>query len=61
MSSWQVFDDPENRKALVNRPALGVFPNKNWVELLRRVLLSCAPQGLSEVLYMRYYMVIFPV
>jgi len=45
----KVFDDPEKRRALVNRPALGVFPNKNYVDLLRNVLISCAPQGLTEV------------
>ncbi|KAL1132085.1 hypothetical protein AAG570_010043, partial [Ranatra chinensis] len=36
-------------KTIVNRPALGVFPGKDWPEKLKSVLLSVAPKGLSKV------------
>jgi 4-aminobutyrate aminotransferase / (S)-3-amino-2-methylpropionate transaminase len=33
----------------VNRPALGVFPSKDWPEKLKNVMLSVAPNGLNNV------------
>lgn len=35
--------------ALINRPALGVFPGKDWPEQLNTVLRSIAPKGLSHL------------
>ncbi|XP_028170076.1 4-aminobutyrate aminotransferase, mitochondrial, partial [Ostrinia furnacalis] len=43
------FNDEHNLKALVNRPALGVFPSKDWPEKVKSVLLSVAPQGLNNI------------
>ncbi|CAG9783729.1 unnamed protein product [Diatraea saccharalis] len=43
------FADQHNLKSLINRPALGVFPSKDWPEKLRNVLLSVAPSGLTGV------------
>ena len=43
------FNDKRAMQALVNRPALGVFPGHDWVNQLRNVLLSCAPPGLDQV------------
>lgn len=37
------------QKALINRPALGVFPAADWPEKLRNVLLSVAPQGMTQI------------
>ncbi|XP_026329213.1 4-aminobutyrate aminotransferase, mitochondrial-like [Hyposmocoma kahamanoa] len=42
-------NNPSNVKALVNRPALGVFPSKDWPCMLEQVLLSCAPPGMCHV------------
>ncbi|CAH0555323.1 unnamed protein product [Brassicogethes aeneus] len=44
----KVFEDQSNLKALVNRPALGVFPGAYWPEKLRSVLLSVSP-GLPNI------------
>jgi 4-aminobutyrate aminotransferase / (S)-3-amino-2-methylpropionate transaminase len=35
--------------ALVNRPALGNFPQHDWAEILETGILSVAPNGLSQV------------
>lgn len=43
------FEDESNLRALVNRPALGVFPGADWPEKLQKVLLSVAPEGLTNV------------
>ncbi|RZC39908.1 4-aminobutyrate aminotransferase, mitochondrial-like, partial [Asbolus verrucosus] len=43
-----VFNNEENLKALVNRPALGVFPGDYWPGKLRDVLLAISP-GLPNV------------
>ncbi|KAL4705147.1 hypothetical protein ACJJTC_018718 [Scirpophaga incertulas] len=45
----KAFEDDHNLKALINRPALGVFPSMDWPEKLKAVLLSVAPKGLSCV------------
>ena len=47
----KAFDDPHDLKALVNRPALGVYPATDWAERLTNVLLSVAPKGLDQVTY----------
>ena len=46
----KAFEDPHDLKALVNRPALGVYPATDWTERLTNVLLSCAPKGLEQVI-----------
>ena len=33
---------------MVNRPALGVYPAKEWPDMLRTVLMSIAPKGLES-------------
>lgn len=43
------FDSNSALRALVNRPALGVYPGADWVKQLYQVLLSAAPQGLNQV------------
>lgn len=43
------FENQQNLKALVNRPALGVFPSASWPEKLRNVLLPHAPNGLNHI------------
>ncbi|KAG7307587.1 hypothetical protein JYU34_007809 [Plutella xylostella] len=43
------FEDQKNIKALVNRPALGVFPDKEWPQKLRDILLPVAPSGLTNI------------
>ncbi|KAK9882647.1 hypothetical protein WA026_022515 [Henosepilachna vigintioctopunctata] len=43
-----VFKQENTLKALINRPALGVFPGDYWPSLLKDVLLSISP-GLSQV------------
>lgn len=35
--------------ALVNRPALGVFPGEDWPQRLQSVLMSIAPKGLTHI------------
>ncbi|CAG7728111.1 unnamed protein product [Allacma fusca] len=37
------------RRTLINRPALGVYPSKNWVEELKSSVLSVAPKGLNQI------------
>ncbi|XP_037813046.1 4-aminobutyrate aminotransferase, mitochondrial [Lucilia sericata] len=44
-----VFQNEANLKSLINRPALGVFPNKEWPEKLRNVLLEVAPKGMDNL------------
>ncbi|KAG5346135.1 GABT protein, partial [Acromyrmex charruanus] len=43
--------DPVNQRIIANRPALGVFPGKDWPNRLRDVLLKkeLAPPGLSHI------------
>jgi 4-aminobutyrate aminotransferase/(S)-3-amino-2-methylpropionate transaminase len=43
-----VWKSDHNVRTLVNRPALGYYPNVEWPDLLRRVLLSVAPKGLEQ-------------
>ncbi|ETS87897.1 4-aminobutyrate aminotransferase [Pestalotiopsis fici W106-1] len=37
------------QSALINRPALGNFPQHDWADILKRTLLKAAPPGLSRV------------
>ena len=40
---------PEMVNALINRPALGVFPPPDWAEILETGILRAAPKGMSQV------------
>lgn len=35
--------------ALINRPALGVFPGEDWPHRLQSILMSVAPTGLKNI------------
>ena len=41
--------DARNVSTFVNRPALGVLPNKEFTEQIRSTLMSIAPHGHTEV------------
>jgi len=41
--------NPEWAKAIVNRPALGVYPPNSWPQTLKDTFLSVAPKGLNQV------------
>lgn len=43
---------PSNQAYFVNRPALGVYPGRDWSDKLRNVLLSVAPRDLNGVFTM---------
>ncbi|XP_005182496.1 4-aminobutyrate aminotransferase, mitochondrial [Musca domestica] len=45
----KVFENDSNLKALINRPALGVFPGKEWPQKLENVLKQVAPKGLDKM------------
>lgn len=45
----KVMTDPKNLSALINRPALGWYPNDKWVNLLHDVFMSVAPKGMDQV------------
>lgn len=40
---------PEMASAIVNRPALGNFPQHDWAHILETGILSVAPKGLNQV------------
>lgn len=40
---------PEMASSLINRPALGNFPQHDWAEILETGLLKVAPKGLNQV------------
>ncbi|XP_067647330.1 4-aminobutyrate aminotransferase, mitochondrial isoform X2 [Eurosta solidaginis] len=44
-----VFQNENNLKTLINRPALGVFPGKEWPDCLYTILNKIAPTGLSNL------------
>ncbi|XP_058463797.1 4-aminobutyrate aminotransferase, mitochondrial [Malaya genurostris] len=44
-----VFKNEHNLTALINRPALGVFPGEDWPNKLQNVLMSVAPAGVDHV------------
>ncbi|XP_023328158.1 4-aminobutyrate aminotransferase, mitochondrial [Eurytemora carolleeae] len=48
-SLLSAFDSDSAMRALVNRPALGVYPGADWVQQLSQVLLSVAPKGLDQI------------
>jgi 4-aminobutyrate aminotransferase/(S)-3-amino-2-methylpropionate transaminase len=41
---------PEMASAIINRPALGNFPQHDWADILETGILSVAPKGLNQVL-----------
>jgi len=43
-----IFKDPAVITTMVNRPALGVYPAKEWPDMLRTVLMSIAPKSLES-------------
>lgn len=45
----KVFNSDANLRALINRPALGVFPGADWPDRLQNGLMSVAPKGLPHV------------
>ncbi|ODN06100.1 4-aminobutyrate aminotransferase, mitochondrial [Orchesella cincta] len=47
-----LFNDPHHVKTLINRPALGVFPGKDWVSELKSSLLEVAPKGVNHIMTM---------
>lgn len=49
-SMLDIWKDDQNIRTLVNRPALGFYPNVEWPDMLKRVLLSVAPPGLNQVM-----------
>lgn len=44
-----VASSPEMASSIVNRPALGNFPQHDWAEILETGLLRVAPKGLNQV------------
>jgi 4-aminobutyrate aminotransferase/(S)-3-amino-2-methylpropionate transaminase len=40
---------PEMASAIINRPALGNFPQHDWAEILETGILKVAPEGLNQV------------
>ncbi|XP_072162609.1 4-aminobutyrate aminotransferase, mitochondrial isoform X2 [Bemisia tabaci] len=44
----KVFENSNNVKTMLNRPALGVFPDGEWPTKIKKVLLGVAPKGLSS-------------
>ncbi|XP_037935935.1 4-aminobutyrate aminotransferase, mitochondrial [Teleopsis dalmanni] len=44
-----VFRNEANLKSLINRPALGVFPGKDWPQKLHSILMQVAPKGLNNL------------
>lgn len=40
---------PEMASAIINRPALGNFPQHDWAEILETGILKAAPKGLNQV------------
>jgi 4-aminobutyrate aminotransferase/(S)-3-amino-2-methylpropionate transaminase len=40
---------PEMASAIINRPALGNFPQHDWADILESGILSVAPKGLDQV------------
>ncbi|XP_050304577.1 4-aminobutyrate aminotransferase, mitochondrial-like [Anthonomus grandis grandis] len=46
-----VFNEDHRIRALINRPALGVYPSEEWPQKLKDVLLSVSP-GLPQVMTM---------
>jgi 4-aminobutyrate aminotransferase/(S)-3-amino-2-methylpropionate transaminase len=45
----QAAQSPDMVSALVNRPAIGNFPSRHWLKLLRDGLMRVAPPGCTQV------------
>jgi len=45
----KVLTDPKNVAALINRPAMGWYPDATWVERLHSVFMSVAPKGMDQI------------
>jgi len=45
----KVLAEPHNMRTIANRPALGVFPGRDWADKLQNVLLKVAPPGFKKV------------
>jgi len=45
----KVLTDPKNLPALINRPAMGWYPDATWVQRLHDVFMSVAPKGLDQI------------
>ncbi|ELU05560.1 hypothetical protein CAPTEDRAFT_228193 [Capitella teleta] len=45
----EVLKDPANMSHFINRPSLGVFPHKDWVQRLHNAMMTIAPKGLHHV------------
>jgi len=45
----QLASKPEFVTALLSRPALGVSPNKNWVDIVENAFMRIAPKGMDSV------------
>ena len=45
----EVAKSQEMANFLANRPALGLYPPKNWDSLIERAFMSVAPAGLTNV------------
>jgi len=41
--------DEANLSAMANRPAMGHFPNYDWVQRVRNSMMAVAPEGMSQV------------
>lgn len=46
---YKAATSPEMASAIINRPALGNFPQHDWAEILRTGILKVAPKGLNQV------------
>ncbi|XP_038065918.1 4-aminobutyrate aminotransferase, mitochondrial-like [Patiria miniata] len=44
-----VLKSSDNLHAMVNRPALGVFPGETFPDMLDQAFMQCAPKGLTKV------------
>ncbi len=48
-SLLQLATSPEMASAMINRPALGNFPQHDWASILKTGILKVAPKGLDQV------------
>lgn len=46
----QAARSPEMASAMINRPAMGNFPQHNWAEVLESGLMAVAPRGMTHIL-----------
>nr|ACO11399.1 4-aminobutyrate aminotransferase, mitochondrial precursor [Caligus rogercresseyi] len=45
----KALSSPENIHQLVNRPAMGWFPNEEWIRYVTNVFMAMAPPGLEQI------------